>query len=160
MTTTAVASVLSGAYNSRGSWITIGSGGNSYGPVGLKYLGSSGPTAMQATVDEIASLEATATEGDAAVARQAAASLAGALRLTVVDGHLVLEYLRPAADLGLDYAIEVSEDLVVWTPLEGQIQETTMAVDALTEKVQVRYLAPMTKAPMRYFRLRVLGGEP
>ena len=161
VTTTAVASVLSGVYRTSGGWVTVGSAGNSYGPVGFKYLGGSRSTGMLAVVEPTASLEleTLVTEDEARVAPQAVASLIGGLRPTVVDGHLVLEYLRPAAVLGVDYVIEASEDLVVWTSLQGQIQETTMRVDALTEKVQAGCLAPMTEAPMRYFRLRVLGNK-
>jgi hypothetical protein len=70
----------------------------------------------------------------------------------VQNGQLILRYDRPVGSLNSEYELQASGDLVNWTSASGLvISETTLAIDAVTERVTLRVnLLPSTA---QFFRI-------
>ena len=75
---------------------------------------------------------------------------------SLVNGYLVLSYVRAKPNPGAGYIIESSADLAVWESTEGLIEERVSDLDATVERVDAVYLVPTDQAPQRFLRLRVV----
>ncbi len=75
---------------------------------------------------------------------------------TTGDAHRALAYLRRKSDPELLYEIEVTDDLVTWTPGAGEVEEISVIDHGDgTETVTVRDLTPLGDHSRRFLRVTV-----
>jgi hypothetical protein len=73
------------------------------------------------------------------------------------NGHLVLTYSRRKAATDHTCTPQVSGDLNEWSSGSGHVEETVVAEDDLTQKIEARDLTPRTGAAQRFIRLSIVA---